>query len=438
MTKLKLFLKMVASFLALLLLFIAFVFFVNREDKPPSDSVIKLQGIAAASTPVRDRDNAFVYVMGFSAPDNADVMAEGIARVEQMRKSTETLEAFDVPEPRNAALKDLATICKESIPACAEQLQRDPARLRDWVRDNAQLIERYERLLEFRQWREDGPADALSQSAAFGQVYQAQRLMHFKALSLEVNGDAADCKRMLEKEYGFWRMVLAESASANVKMIAARSIELHFELGNLVVRRFPPALTMMAIPDGWREALSSRERSLAKMMANEWKSYDSRSDDERSRNWGAMLFGSFLYQPQATSNANADRMLRVVELYDRDYAAIPQAAATFLATYGTEKKAAADIGVYNPIGRILLNMEGMDPYIAFGFRVVNLEGMRRMALLASQLRSSGAKGNDVAVGVRTSDLRDPYDGKGFAWNPENSSLMFSRALEGRPDFKIAY
>jgi len=404
MTKLKLLLKMFASFLALLFLLIAFVFFINREDKPPSESVIKLQRIAAASTPVRDRDNAFVYVMGFSASDHADVMEEGAARVERMRKSVE----IEIPSQ--------------------EQFQRDPSR----------LIERYGRLLEFKQWHEIGQGDPRPLTAAFSQVFEAQRQMYLTALSLEANEDAAGCKRMLEKDYRFWRMVLAESSSANVKMIAARSIELHFEMGNLVVRRFPPALTMVAIPEGWREPFSSRERSLAKMMANEWKSHDLRPDDERSKNLVSMLFGSFLYQPQATSNANADRMLRVVGLYDRDYAAIPQAAATFLATYGTEKKAAADIGVYNPVGRILLNMEGMDPYITFGFRVVNLEGMRRVALLASQLRSSGAKGNDVAEGVRTSDLRDPYDGKEFAWDPGQGALLFSRTLEGGPDFKIAY
>lgn len=411
MTKLKLLLKMVASFLALLFLLIAFVFFINREDKPPSESVIKLQRIAAASTPVKDRDNAFVYVMGFSASDNADVMTEGAAHVEQMRKSMETPGPIDVAEIR-----------------VQEQLQREPAK----------LIERYERLLEFKQWQEIRQGDQRPLIAAFGRVFEAQRQMYLKALSLETNEDAADCKRMLEKDYRFWRMILAESASVNVKMIAARSIELHFEMGNLVVRRFPPALTMVAIPEGWREPFSSRERSLAKMMANEWIFYDLRPDDERSKNLVSMLFGSFLYQPQATSNANADRMLRVVGLYDRDYAAIPQAAATFLATYGTEKKAAADIGVYNPVGRILLNMEGMDAYTRYGFRVANLEGMRRVALLASQLRSSGAKGNDVAEGVRTSDLRDPYDGKEFAWDPGQGAFLFSRTLEGRPDFKIAY
>lgn len=411
MTKLKLLLKMVASFLALLFLLLAFVFFINREDKPPSESVIKLQRIAAASTPVKDRDNAFVFVMGFSASDNADVMAEGAARVEQMRKSMETPGSTDIAETPGQ-----------------EPLQREPD----------QLIERYERLLEFKQWHEIRQGDPRPLTAAFSQVFEAQRQMYLKALSMEANGDAADCKLMLERDYRFWRMILAESASANVKMIAARSIELHFEMGNLVLRRLPPALTMVAIPEGWREPFSSRERSLSKMMANEWTFYDLRPDDERSKNLVSVLFGSFLYQPQATSNANADRMLRVVGLYDRDYAAIPQAAATFLATYGTEKKAAADIGVYNPVGRILLNMEGMDTYTRYGFRVANLEGMRRVALLASQLRSSGAKGNEVAEGVRTSDLRDPYDGKEFAWEPGQGALLFSRTLEGRPDFKIAY
>lgn len=389
MTKLKLLLKMLVSFLALFFLFISFVFFVNRDDKAPSDSAIRLQQIAADGMPVADRDNAYVYIMGFSASNNANVMSEGLARVESLRKQME----ISSEQP---------------------------------VLDNAQLIERYERLLEFKKWREIVPGEVPS-----NQILAAQRLLYAKLLSFDGKIDAGDCKRILEKDYRFWRMVLAESSSANAKMIAARSIELHFELGNLVVRSYPPALTMMVIPDGWREPVSDRERSLARIMANEWISSDTYADR-------AKRFGSFLYQPQATTNASADRMLRVAELFDRDYAEIPQAAHTFLASYGAEKKAAADIGVYNPVGRILLNLDGMDAYTTYGFRVVNLEGMRRLALLASQLRSSGVKGNEVAEGVRTSDLRDPYDGNEFAWDQVHSSLMFHRTLEGKPDFKIAY
>jgi len=403
MTKLKLLLKMLASFLALFLLFIAFVFFVNREDKPQSESVVELQRIAGATSPVADRENAYAFVMGFSASNNADVMREGLARVESLRKSLESPGSIDAPE----------------MPA------------ENWIPAEEQLIERYERLLEFKQWREIWPTDQRAPNAPFKLVLQAQRLMYARALSPEGKGDAAECKRILEKDYRFWRMVLAESSSAAVKMIAARSIEQHFELGNLVVRRLPASLTMTAIPDGWREPFSDRERSLAKVMANEWILSDTYADR-------AKLFGSFLYQPQATTNASADRMLRVAELFDRDYAAIPQAAHTFLASYGVEKKAAADIGVYNPVGRILLNMDGMDAYTTYGFQVVDLEGMRRLALLASQLRSSGAKGNDLLEGVLSSDLRDPYDDAAFTLDGDHNSLAFHRTLEGKPDFKIAY
>ena len=403
MIKLKLLLKMVGSFVALLLLFTAFVFFLNREDKAPSESVIKLQRIASAATPVPDRDNAYVYLMGFEAPDNADVMAEGFARVDRLRKFMETPGPFEV----------------------AEMPGEQP------VVDSAQLTERYERLLELKGWREIWPNDARTPGAPFTQVFQAQRLIYAKALSPEEKIDAAGCKRILEKDYRFWRMVLSESSSATVKMAAVRSIEQHFELGNLIVRRFPPAMTMMAIPEAWREPLSDRERSLAKIMANEWVLSDTYAER-------AKLFGSFLYQPQATANASAERMLRVAELFDREYAAIPQAAQTFLASYGAEKKAAADIGVYNPVGRILLNMDGMDAYTTYGFRVANLEGMRRLALLAAQLRSSGAKGSEVAEGAQLSELRDPYDDKGFTWDEEHNSLLFHRMLDEKPDFKLAY
>lgn len=40
--------------------------------------------------------------------------------------------------------------------------------------------------------------------------------------------------------------------------------------------------------------------------------------------------------------------------------------------------------------------------------------------------------------VRASDLRDPYDGKEFAWDQAHSLLLFRRTLEGRPDFNVVY
>ena len=122
MTKLTLLLKMLASFLALFFLFIAFVFFVNRDDKIQSDSVIELQRIANATTTVADRDNAYVYLMGFSASGNAGVMPEGLSRIESLRKFMETPGVPDVPE----------------MPG------------ENQVQDAAQLIERYERLLNKR------------------------------------------------------------------------------------------------------------------------------------------------------------------------------------------------------------------------------------------------------------------------------------------------
>ena len=149
MTKLKLLLKMLASFLALFLLFIAFVFFVNREDKPQSESVVELQRIAGATSPVADRDNAYVYVMGFSASHNADVMPEGVARVETLRKIIETPGLIDAPE---MTVEDRSQVA-------------------------GQLVERYERLLEFKQWLEIWPNAQRTPSAPFNLVLHAKRLM---------------------------------------------------------------------------------------------------------------------------------------------------------------------------------------------------------------------------------------------------------------------
>lgn len=454
-------LKVVAGVLLLLLALVLAVLFVNRQDLPPSAAALKLQRIATGVAAVADRDNGYVFVFGLSSPDNSDPGLAGMAHVEWLRTFMAKAGAYEQPdypgekrgsaEIRDPELKQFAGVCRDDNRACAEAIERDPARLEAWTLRNSKLIENYERLLEFRQWRDLWPSDPRLPIAPTSPVFEGQRLILIKAWLMAGKGDESGCRNLLERDLTFWRMVLAESSGIINKLIAARAIEQHFEMGNLVLRRLPAAKAMHAIPNVWKEAISARERSMERVMANEWEFADktiglaaqtsdkrSRDDESFSEALRAKLLGRFLLQRQATSNANATRMLGIVSLFDLDYKEIPGAAKTLFASKEFAERDLLELSVYNPAGQVLLNMGNMDTFSKYGFRVANLEGVRRATLLAAQLRSDGVTAENVADALRGSDLRDPYDGNAFGWNSAENSFVFRRALAGKPDLKLVY
>jgi len=277
-------LKIAAGIVAFVIVLVLTVMFVNWKDEPPSESALKLRQIAESAKRVADQDNAYVYAMGFSAPDEADAEVAGIEYVDWLRKFIATSEAYAVPEfpgakrtsveERDPELRNFAELCKANNRACGEAVEQDPARIQSWVQRSAKQIDRYEKLLEFKEWRELWPSDFRTQVFLSDQIFEAQRLMLLKAWLLANQGDEGSCKRLLEKDLKFWRMTLAESSSLIDKMAAASAIERHFAMGNLVLRRFSSAQMMKAVPDGWRQPLSASERSVAKVMASEWEFAD--------------------------------------------------------------------------------------------------------------------------------------------------------------------
>ena len=462
MRKLKsVFLKAVAAIFLLLLVLVLAVLFINRKDQPPSEAALKLQKIAADVPPVVDRDNAYVYVFGLSSPDNSDTGSAALKHVDWLRKYLANVDAYQQPEypgekreraeKRDPKLKQFTDLCRENNRGCAESLEQDPARVKAWTERNAKLIDDYEQLLEFRQWRELWPSDPRFPTAPMSYVFEGQRLMLLKAWVMAGKGEVAGCKSLLERDLKFWRMTLAESSSIMGKLLAATAIEQHFKMGNLVLRQLPATDASKAIPEGWRAPISARERSMERIMANEWEFADkavgraaqtveARSTEEQTIAhvvW-AKLVGRFLFQPQATSNANAARMLAIVKVFDREYRDIPAADKTMQASKEFAPKDLLGIGIYNPVGELLVNLGGVDTFSKYGFRPANLEGARRAALLTAQLRGDGVKVEGVADAVKGSELRDPYDGKPFAWNPRENSILFRQTLAGRTDLKLVY
>lgn len=77
-------------------------------------------------------------------------------------------------------------------------------------------------------------------------------------------------------------------------------------------------------------------------------------------------------------------------------------------------------------------------FVPYGFRIADLEGGRRLAPLAAQMRGQNVDLEEITGKLGRAGLRDPYDGSAFSWNSKESSYVFRRTLSGKPDLKLAY
>lgn len=60
--------------------------------------------------------------------------------------------------------------------------------------------------------------------------------------------------------------------------------------------------------------------------------------------------------------------------------------------------------------------------------VADLEGIRRMALLAAELRATGVEPSDMEVALSEAELKDPYTNEPFEWDADAGAIIF-RGLE---------
>lgn len=421
----RLLLWMMAGLLTLLLI----VLYVNRKDQPPSQAAVQLQRSAQSVGTVADAANGYVYAMGFCAPDDADAATVGLARAEWTRKRLPAAGKDDnlafpdtsrhLARERDPAIKGMHAACKESNGACAAAMHVV------WMPQYAALLARYEALLNYRQWRELWPSDLRAPSARFSHVLEGQAFLFIRASNMAKEGDIAGLKRLLERDHQFWRMVLAESSSIIVKLIAAHALEQHYKLSNVLLRRLAPAAAIQSIPDSWHTPISARERSMLRVMANEWE-YFGRNVD------GA---AAWLLQRQATSNLSAARMLAIAEVFALDFAAIPAASNQLLGRDQFARKHVFALGIYNFGGEYVANEIDMADFLSYGKRAADVEGKRRLTLLAAALRAQGVKPDDIAQHLQQTHIRNPYDGKPFSWDAAAGSLAFAGA---HSTFRIVY
>ncbi len=410
---------------------------VNANDQPQSAAVVRVVRLVSAIPELRPQDNGYVYVMGFGAGRDQDPLALGTQRIAWTFRAGPGEHAdfptkdYDREAGRTPAMTELGDACQTVDGACLTALEKDSATIDEWLAADAWILDRYKKLLAVPGWRETAALDHGLPFPSYGLVLDGQRLLLLQAWTDAGRGDTAAVKDLLERDGVFWRRTMATSDTLLAKMIAVGAITRHFEWGNLIMRRLPQDKAPSGVPEHWRTPFTQLERSILRPSAGEFiiVAANVRSLPPK----GVSEIGSArdvvtaltmpLFQPGDYENRYATLVTSVADTLDVPIQSYPAAVKQARAIVEKTVAGAFDQPLYNWPGNKLIEL-GTPDFIGFAVRIADLEGVRRLALLATELRAAKAEPTDMLTRLGATPLHDPYSGKPFGWDASGGALVF--------------
>lgn len=437
-----------AAVLGLSILAYGVLLVANLHDQPPSPSIAGLRQMDRPATTVADDDNSYLFMLGFAVPPDTDPLAMGVTRHQWIEVAGPKFDFSDDPlsdevnfrSSRTAAVIELSESCSGSYAKCLRLIEQDPRIAVEWTTSEDWLLQRYRTLTNMPDFQETIPFEPLAPMPSYNVVFEGQRLMLMDTWLRASLGDATAVNAALERDLTFWRMVLRNSDVLVTKLTATAAIIRHFKMGNFALRRLPPSSATDGIPDSWRVAITNDERSMKRSFAGEWAFFErsTKSIIEKSltpfSNWldpdavsvadriAANLLAP-LWQPQDSSNRYADMLLSISDAFRVEYDQVPVAVAK---SDKIQKSAFRPFRrLYNFTGDLVMSTGGVWAMSDYAARVADLEGVRRAAMLATDLRAEDTVKDDVVQKIRGGDVVDPYTGDPFSWDDSSGAIVFT-------------
>jgi hypothetical protein len=449
---LRILLFLVAGFLLLCLLLLVVVLFLNRHDQPPSASATRFDQLVAQRPEVPDSDNAYVYILGFDAPADADPREIGARRRQWLETYSDTADAAKndpLAEPlilRRATSAEAVRVdelckaddrqyCVEAFGEVADKWRPNPIE---------QLgLSRYQELLKYHAWREVVPMDFEAPLPPYSDIGHLQRLEFLSLMSRLHTLEPAEIRAALQVDFEYWRGALASADSIIGKMVARSALRSHFFFASLVLKRVPAERVAACVPAGWDREITREERALDRAFAGELASMerllrdlkkgvapgmDETAGDEHEGRRLLRRYGIPLYQPQHSINEIADMFLAVTAGLDVPIDQYTAAAAKLAETRAMRR---GPVALYNPVGEYVVRKYDIRDWIDYGIRAADFEGERRLAVLVARLRARGVPADGVGSEVLHADLRNPFDGRPFEWDAGRNSVLFTSPGKNR-------
>lgn len=445
-------LTLVAAAIVLYALLVA----INWKDRPASPATAALLRAQAERPRVRDTDNGYIFVLGITAPREADPFAAGTRRRDWLVAQL----AAPVFDPDSDPLRDdsrllagrsatatlLSRDCNTAGTECLLALRSHPEGLATWIREEGWLLDRYKQLIGLGQWQEVMPFDVLAPLPSYHVAFEGQKLLLAEAHELGRAGRTDEARALADADARFWLMVLANADTLISKMIALRGAERNMLWTGMTSRQLPAPAMASVVPEIWRVPLDRRTCSLRRVMAGEWRfddrylrQMDSGADDleklgePRLAIWKARLSWALqapLWQAQDASNRIAASYLEIGGLLDTDCADMAPAIARARTAQGRAEAAVPWYHPYNlPFN--MLTHAGTGDYGDYGARLADMEAMRRALLVTVEMRGRQVPPAMLPQTLAASPLRNPFNDEPFLWEPGSGTLTFRGLSEDK-------
>jgi len=417
------------------------------EDLSPEGKAL----LIAPLNPYRPEENLYLALMGFDAKEGKSPIADAQERIAAYEKALpaalkdppRTVEAFPDSARKKAEKLEFqgkVDFCQPLTRSCLGGVETHKVEIDRLLKTNRELYRRYSRLHELKGYHETATPSFYLMSSY---VPVSVRQLYLANIALRVESGDRLLRKSAISDLGddirTWRRQLAGGGGLISKMVAVAYLHGDYALLSDIVadRKFdledssPEIRSALEAPEnGWRigslfafeyrsNAFIWDQLRIAKGKESMWES----PSDERGW-WGRVSdrITSPFFKINATQNLDAKLKTHLQKMADAD------PAEFFVArdAYRTWLRNNVEFGVhyvYNPLGRILMNVASYT-YENYSLRAYDAAAFQRLVRLGYEIRNQKVEDKAIPSFIQQHPqwASHPVDGRPFVWDEKKREI----------------
>lgn len=377
--------------------------------------------------------NAWVVFSGFNAPHGMSPYFRGEEKMKKLLGGKTGRDSLPLDNDEKTGLQFKGKIPSFSgskdngMLAFAEKHRDEVVTL---SRDNEELLERYERLMQFTRYNEPVAYGFFAPVPSYLPIKQACVTNLLQLACKACQGDTESAMERVRKDAEFWRLISRSSNTLISKCVAIAILRFHLRLAADLGGSGRLSDKDLAIVGDVLRPFDKGEMSFVGSLRGEMRyGLQSLRLVRSEAKWWDMI--AHLCKPNATENRfyedwQRSGSLQLAEMTSPQFA-LEQKKKGVGDLEGTRR-----IGIpflYNPLGEIMAfrnagNFPYYSAYVTIGH---DMEGFRRLSCLKvlSRTEHIPREGMQKFLESHKTELGNPYTGDPMIWNPEKSSISFA-------------
>lgn len=445
------FLKILKWFGLFVVSLVLIVFVINAFDQDIRPEANAFADFSNEQIP--SEQNAYFSHLGHTASLEENPHNKGIEIVDEFNRLIDESKIYDsnvltvtdrILGPKQLKFRGNAEeLCKRDIPRCLPAYREKKQSIEQLLSDNQVLVERYYQLYSYPHYLE-----VAKEVIGLSPINDANTYQLIRAkIGLQANnGRTRLALQALQRDIGFWRLVLRDARTLIVKMIATARIKRDLGLVSEIISARSISDQEMVIASEILAPLNQSELDLSRVFRSEFSfskniimkipfSYPWGDAQERN-DWWSLLTQPF-FKRQATINLLFERHRGLVELASLSSDKFIERLSEIQSNAQETRQWIDWRDAYNPIGKWFTSVVSItESYANYIVRVRNLDARLRLINLQLIIRQNKIADHDMARILEQANARlfNPYTLKPAQWESQDRSIFFLVPKEqGRTD-----